>query len=361
MVPFAKERLALNDASLGLLLLLLGAGAITMMPVCSIFIHRYGSRIVMLLSAFLLAIILPLLMVITDSILMGVMLFLFGAGIGTIDVAMNAHGVHLQNIYHKPVMSSIHGLFSVGGLLGSIGLGFLIQLGLRPITAAVSIALLLILIACLEYRFLLDAKTEKEIDHSHVTENQDKRKGRFSWFRKSILYLGFLCFVVFLAEGAMMDWSAVFLKENRGVPIAWAGIGYAAFSIAMAIMRLVGDRIVAKFNSKKVVVYGCLLGAFGLLLAVLTPWLLAALTGFILFGIGAANVVPVFFSAGGRIKDVLPAVAIPAMTTIGYTGQLAGPAALGYIAKYASLPFALGLTGILLLLVAFSYHFQQET
>ena len=146
MVPFAKERLALNDGSLGLLLLLLGAGAITMMPIGSIFLQRYGSRIVILWSALLLALTLPLLLVISNPILMGVVLFLFGAGVGIIDVAMNAHAVHVQNVYNKPIMSSVHGLFSVGGLLGSIGLGFLIQIGLTPIAAAVSIAILLVLI-----------------------------------------------------------------------------------------------------------------------------------------------------------------------------------------------------------------------
>lgn len=358
MVPFAKERLALNDASLGVLLLMLGAGAITMMPVGGIGIRRYGSRVIILLSGLLMAITLPLLLVISQPILMGLVLFLFGAGVGTIDVAVNAQGVHVQQLYQKPIMSALHGLYSVGGLFGSIGLGFLIQLGLSPIAAAVCIAGLLVAIVGLQYKYLLDAKTEAEISAAHIGEGNTKIQGSNSWLQRSILYLGLLCFITFLAEGAMLDWSAVFLKENRRVPIAWAGIGYAAFSVAMAIMRLVGDQIVAAFSGKKVVVLGSLLAASGLFLAVLTPWLLTALAGFILMGVGAANIVPIFFSAGGRLKNISAAVAIPAITTIGYAGQLAGPALLGFIAKQLSLPIAIGFTACLMLLVAVVYFFK---
>ena len=159
----------------------------------------------------------------------------------------------------------------------------------------------------------------------------------------------------FLPKAPCSTGVPVFLKENRGVSIEWAGIGYAAFSIAMAIMRLVGDKIVSRLDGKKVVVYGSLLAASGLFLAVFTPWLATALAGFILLGIGAANIVPIFFSEGGRIKGIPAGIAIPAITTYGYAGQLAGPAALGYIANQFSLPVAIGFTGVLLLFVALSY------
>jgi MFS family permease len=172
--------------------------------------------------------------------------------------------------------------------------------------------------------------------------------------------MGLMCFIVFLSEGAMLDWSAVFLTENRGVDVALAGLGYAAFSVAMAIMRLLGDNIVSRLNSKTVVVYGSLLAAAGLFLVVLTPWLLTSLLGFILLGIGAANIVPVFFSEGGRLKNVSSTVAIPAISTLGYAGQLAGPATLGFIAHQSSLPVALGFTGFLMLIVGISYSFRNQ-
>ncbi|MDB5261265.1 MAG: transporter [Adhaeribacter sp.] len=363
MVPFAKDRLELNDSGLGLLLLLLGAGALTMMPVTGILIYKFGSRIVMLMASLLISFTLPLLLIMNSVLAMGFLLFLFGSAIGTVDVAMNAHGVQVQNLYGKPIMSSLHGLFSVGGLAGSLGLGLLIKLGLPPVIAATSISLILLLIVSTQYRFLLPSKYEKEVskrfDSPTSTPAGNKPDKKQSWLNRSVLYLGLLCFALFLAEGAMLDWSAVFLKEDRGVDVALAGMGYAAFSVAMAIMRLLGDRLVMRLDSKKVVVYGCLIAAAGLSLAILTPWLITSLLGFVLLGIGAANTVPVFFSEGGSLKNIPASVAIPAISTFGYAGQLAGPALLGFISHHTSLPIAFGFISFLLLLVGLSYSFKK--
>lgn len=359
MVPYAKQRLNLDDANLGLLLLMLGCGAITMMPVSGYLGHKFGNRIVILCATLLVALTLPLLLILDTALSMGVALFIFGAAVGTVDVAMNSHGVQVQNLYGKPIMSSLHGLFSVGGLFGSLGLGFLMKFGLEPITAAISIAILLILIVSSQYRFLFDADTEKAAIESFSPEKEAGTTS-FSWLKKSVIFLGMMCFVVFLSEGAMLDWSALFLHENRGVNEAFTGLGYATFSIAMATMRLVGDRIVSRFSSKMVVVAGSLVAASGLFLAVLTPWTITALIGFVLLGLGAANIVPVFLSEAGRLKNISAAVAIPAITTMGYAGQLAGPALLGLLAQLFSLPIALACCGILLVLVAAAYKLRKQ-
>ncbi|WP_428232572.1 MFS transporter [Flavobacterium sp.] len=358
MVPNAKQRLNLDDASLGLLLLMLGCGAITMMPVSGYLGHKYGNRIVILCATLLIAITLPLLLMLNTPIVMGIALFVFGAAIGTVDVAMNSHGVHVQNLFGKPIMSSLHGLFSIGGLFGSLGLGFLIKLGLEPITAAVSISVLLVLIVSTQYRFLFNVENEKAAIESFASDKEPGVKS-FSWLKSSVIFLGIMCFVVFLSEGAMLDWSALFLHENRGLNTAFAGIGYATFSIAMATMRLMGDRIVSRFSGKLVVVAGSLVAASGLFLAVFTPWTIMALVGFVLLGLGAANIVPVFLSEAGRLKNISAAVSIPAITTMGYAGQLAGPALLGLIAQLFSLPIALGFCGGLLAMVATAYWFKK--
>ncbi|RYY30923.1 MAG: MFS transporter [Chitinophagaceae bacterium] len=353
MVPYAKDRLQLNESGLGLLLLLLGAGAITMMPVTGWLAHRYGSRIVILIAGVVLALALPALLLSSTPALLGLMLFIFGAAVGTVDVAMNAQAVQVQNLSGKTIMSSLHGLFSVGGLFGALGLGMLISTGLHPVWAASGIAVLLIIIVCTNYSRLLDAGSEKRAWEARRMD--DPGTGGRSWLNGTVLFLGAMCFIVFLAEGSILDWSAVFLRDNRSVTPAFAGSGYAAFSVAMAIMRLMGDRIVSGLSSRVVVVGGALIGGAGLLLAVTTPWTISALTGFVMLGIGAANIVPVFFSEGGRLPGISPTVAIPAITTMGYAGQLAGPAALGFIAQHFSLPTALGITGILLILVAIVY------
>lgn len=361
MVPLAKDRLALNDANLGLLLLLLGAGAMLMMPVSGILVSRFGSRIVMACAALVLALALPLLLVLSSTPAMAVTLFLFGSGVGTIDVAMNAHGVQVQNLYGRPIMSSLHGLFSVGGLFGSLGLGFLMKLGLNPVYAIVSISLLLIVITVTQYRNLFPVAVEQQaIARFSGDEKPAEGQRRFSWLRGSVLFLGIMCFAVFLVEGAILDWSAIFLRDTKGIDVELAGAGYAAFSVAMATMRLVGDKIVARLSSKTVVVFGSLLSAVGLSIAVFSPWVLGSLFGFVLVGVGAANIVPVFFSEAGRLPGIAPTVSIPAITTIGYTGMLAGPALLGFIAQYASLSVALGVLALLLVLVALSYSVKGK-
>jgi predicted MFS family arabinose efflux permease len=346
MVPFAKTNLDLDEATLGIILLALGAGAILTMPTVGMLINKYGSRKVMLTAAIVIAIILPLLLMASSGVQLAAALFVFGAAIGAIDVAMNAHAVLVQERYGRHIMSSFHGLFSLGGLFGSIGLGLLIRYAdLSPTLAAVSISVLLLVIAASQYKYLLPHSEENTVES-------------FSFVvpRGPVLILGLMCFVFFLAEGAILDWSGVFLQFNRGFDPTAAGLGYAAFSIAMAVMRLTGDKIVQKIGSGKVVVYGALLAALGYFIVVTITWPGAALIGFVLVGLGAANAVPVFFTAAGNIPGVATSVSIAAVTTLGYSGQLAGPAFIGFIAELTSLPLALGLVGGLLLLVAATYR-----
>ncbi|MCE7063930.1 MFS transporter [Dyadobacter sp. CY326] len=348
MVPFAKLALGLSEADLGVVLLSLGAGAILTMPFTSVLINKYGSRKISLCSALIIAFILPLLLLARTPYELGAALFVFGAGIGSVDVAMNAQAVLVQEKHGSHIMSSFHGMFSVGGLLGSIGLGFLIKLGLSPTVAAVSISALLILITTTQFRHLLPHSEEAKIDSAS-----------FVIPKGAVLVLGLMCFILFIAEGSLLDWSAVFLQFSRGFDPSLSGVGYAAFSVAMATMRLTGDGIIHKLGPSKVVLYGTLLAGMGFLIAVILPWAPAALLGFVLVGLGAANVVPIFFTAAGRFPNIPPSVSLPAVTTLGYAGQLAGPALIGFIAEFTSLSIALGFVGVLLFIVAFTYKHRD--
>jgi MFS family permease len=257
-------------------------------------------------------------------------------------------------------MSSLHGLFSVGGLLGSLGLGFLVKAGLQPLQAAIGISVLLILITLSQYKRLFSRQTERELTNRHSTEkNKLLQNTRFQWLQWPVISLGLLCFCVFLTEGAMLDWSAVYLRDNKNVAPELSGLGYAAFSVAMATMRLLGDKLVERLNSLKIVVGGCLLAATGLLVAMSATWVPLVLSGYILLGIGAANVVPMFISDGGRLSSISPLSSIPVITTMGYAGQLAGPAALGFIAHHLSLTIAFGFIACLLIVTAIAYYFKK--
>ncbi|TLU96469.1 MFS transporter [Dyadobacter sediminis] len=348
MVPFAKISLGLNDSDLGVVLLSLGAGAIFTMPLTGILINKFGSRRIALIAAFIIALLLPMLLMAKNSWQLAAALFVFGAGIGCIDVSMNAQAVVVQERHGSHIMSSFHGMFSLGGLIGSIGLGFLIKAGLSPTVAAVSISALLILIAVTQSRYLLPHSEEAQIDSTG-----------FQLPKGPVLYLGLMCFVLFLAEGSMLDWSAVFLQFSRNFDPSLSGVGYAAFSVAMAVMRLTGDKIIHRIGPAKVVFYGTMLAGSGFLLAVLVPSALAAIAGFVLVGLGAANVVPVFFTAAGSFPNIPPSIALSAVTTLGYSGQLVGPAFIGFIAEITSLSIALGIVGALLFIVAFTYRHRE--
>ena len=360
MVPFAKDRLLLDDAELGLLLLLLGLGAIMMMPLSGIILNKIGSRKVIALGSFIIALTLPLLVVISSNAGMAVALFAFGCGIGMVDVAMNTHGVQVQNLYGKPIMSSLHGLFSVGGLLGSLGLGLLMKIGLDPLFAAICVSIALIIIVLSQYKHLFNQKFEKQtIEKFTLRDGPVKAKNSFQWMDARVLLLGFMSFSIFLSEGAVLDWSALLLRDIKNTMPEFAGAGFATFSVAMAMMRLAGDKILLILNRRIVVVGGCLVAVAGILLIIFSSWLAVILLGFLLIGIGAANTVPVFFSEGGRIPAISPTISISAISTMGYAGQLTGPALLGYVAHHYSLQMAFGCVGLLFLIVAGIYSVRK--
>jgi len=169
-----------------------------------------------------------------------------------------------------------------------------------------------------------------------------------------VAFLGCLCFILFLAEGAVLDWSALLLLQSPGMSVAHAGLGYAIFSIAMTIGRLTGDKVIQRFGRYPVMLTGALAAAAGMTLAVLLPWPQAALLAFLLVGFGLANTVPMLFNAAGNQQDMPANLAISAMTTLGYAGILSGPALIGFISQWLSLSGAFLLIALLLLAVAAS-------
>jgi MFS family permease len=328
MVPYAKARLGLDEASLGLLLLAFGGGSMVSMPLVGFLTHRFGSRRVIGVGGLMLCLALPLLAIAPSTATLAFGLLYFGVALGAVDVAMNAHAVEVERRDGRPLMSGFHGLFSVGGLGGAAGMSLLLALGMSLTAAAVAISALLAVVVVTQWPRLID-----EVDDA------GERAAAFGMPRGIVLVLGFLCFISFLAEGSMLDWSAVFLRDFRGFSAASAGIGYATFSVAMALGRLTGDRTIARF---------------GPVLASLLAWPAAALVGFVLVGLGAANIVPVMFGAAGRLPGASPGMSIATVTTLGYAGLLSGPALIGFLAQASSLPVALAAVAGLLLLTAAS-------
>jgi predicted MFS family arabinose efflux permease len=348
MVPFAKTRLVMDDATLGLVLLCLGAGALVAMPLTGLVMVKLGSRVAMSVAGVATSLLLPTLVLAPTPLTLGVCLFLFGSCIAALDVSMNAQAVVVEAKGSRPVMSSFHAMFSIGGLIGAAGVSALLAQGLSLVVCAGLLALISIGVVGTQFAALLPRSDDM----------RSSSGGGLRLPRGPAIVIGLLAFICFLAEGAMLDWSAVFLRFERGLDAATAGLGYAAFSVAMAVMRLVGDRLTTRLGPVNILRYGPALAAAGLALALLAPVDSIALAGFAIVGIGVANVVPVLISAAGRLPN--PAINVPAVMTLGYAGMLAGPALIGQVADQSSLPIALGAVAAALLAITASANIANR-
>jgi predicted MFS family arabinose efflux permease len=343
LVPFAKARMGLEEAQLGLLLLCLGIGSLAAMPLTGLLASRFGCRPVILVSGALGCLVLPLLALAPTPLLQGLALLVFGAAIGALDVAMNIQAVIVEKEHGGALMSGFHGLFSVGGFAGAGGMALLLGLGLSPLLACGIVATVAALALVLAAPNLLRTAPASERDAPF-----------FVMPHGAVILIGGLCFLIFLAEGAVLDWSAVFLTGVTGMAADQGGLGYAVFAVAMTAGRLTGDRIVRRWGGTRVLVAGGLATAAGFFTVVLAQVPAVALLGFLLVGIGASNIVPVLFTAAGSQRDMPVGLAVSAITTIGYAGILAGPALIGFVSHAVGLHLAFAGLGVAALLVAAS-------
>ncbi|RDI00951.1 fucose permease [Pseudomonas fluorescens] len=341
LVPYAKVRANLDEGTLGLLLLCLGVGSILAMPISGALAARFGCRRVLSGGTILICLALPLLATMTSLPWLVAALFLFGAGLGTVDSTVNLQAVIVERASGKTMMSGFHGMFSLGGIIGAAGVSALLGLGLSPLGATLVVNGVLLVALFKAAPHLLPYGSESS-------------GPAFAIPHGVVLFIGILCFIVFLAEGAVLDWSAVFLTTERAVETAYAGLGYAAFALTMTVGRLTGDSVVHRLGAKRVIIYGGSIAAAGFLLATLAPMWQAALLGYALVGAGCSNIVPVLYTAVGKQTLMPEAIAVPAITTIGYAGILAGPALIGFVAHGSSLSIAFGLIAISLVAVAAS-------
>ncbi|MGC0949510.1 MFS transporter [Pantoea agglomerans] len=342
LVPFARDRLQLSGASLGALLLCLGIGSLAAMPVTGTLVARFGCRRVMCFSTLLVLMMMPLLATADSHLVMAAALMLFGAGLGMLDVAMNYQAVQVEQAADKPMMSGFHGFFSLGGILGAGTVSLLLSQSFTPLAATLVVMAVMLLLLLWRLPVLMNERLHQPDQPWLVIPR--------GW----VAFLGLLCFILFLAEGAVLDWGALLLLQNPEMSPAWAGLGYAFFSVAMTLGRFSGDKIIQRFGRYPVMLTGALTAAAGMSLAVWLPWPEIALLAFLLVGFGLSNTVPMLFNAAGNQQDMPANLAISAMTTLGYAGILSGPALIGFISQWISLSGAFLAIALLLLAVAAS-------
>jgi MFS family permease len=346
-IPLVKVRLGLGDQALGAALFGLAAGGIAALPLAAKLIQRFGSRSVMLAGGYAFCILLPLLPLAPSWTVLTLLLFLFGAGHGLMDVAMNAQAVVLEARRGRPLMSSFHGFFSLGNFAAAGGCGLLLAAGLSAeLTAlAIAIAMAVALVACRGW--LLPGKAERAAHaHAHAPASSSWRPSGL------LLALAALAFAALLAEEAMTDWSTVFLRFTRDLSEAAAAGGYAGYAAAMAVGRLLGDRLVQALGPAKLVLAGALIAAAGLAGAITLPWPGAAIIGFAAVGFGTANNMPLLFGAAGRAQGAHAGHGIAIVAGAAYGAFLVGPLIIGFTAQHLSLPAALGIIVVALLGVA---------
>jgi predicted MFS family arabinose efflux permease len=326
-LPYLREELQISKGVLGLCLLAMTVGALIAMPLTGQLLERRPSRSVLRAAVVVYPIVLAFPLLARSPELLAAILFFYGFANGTFDVSQNAHGAALERETGRPIMSSLHAGWSLGGVAGAGGAALAAAAGVDPrVYVACAAALLLVLGVALAAR----------VGDARVT---GEGGGGFVWPSRGVLLLGALCILVMVTEGAMNDWSAIYLREDLGAGADVAAAGFAIFSAGMAVGRIVGDAAVRRLGFELVLRGGMALAAValgGLLLGGAVP---PALAGLALVGLGVSNGVPLLFSAAGRTASPGPAIA--AVSTMGYVAFLGGPPFLGFLADAVGLPTAL--------------------
>lgn len=341
-VPVVQARAGIDTATLSMVLLTIAAGALVAMPLMGGLTARWGTRRMTLLSGFGFAALLAAVMGVSELRLLFPAAFAFGVSNGALDVAMNANASEVETARGRPTMSSFHGFYSLGGLLGAALGGAIVGQGWGDGRGALAMGIVTaVALALVAPRVMAFAPTHEAGSH-------------FQLPRGAALSLGLLALLCFAVEGALVDWSALLMQERTGAAPAQAALAYSAFSVAMAACRFAGDRLILRVGALRVMVLGGLAMFAGLATAVLSTHFALSTAGFALIGIGAANVVPLLFGAAARIPGMSAGAGVAAVATLGYGGLLLAPPVLGYIAAQASIMVALGVLSLSGLVIAMS-------
>ena len=355
LIPYAQQRLLLNHADFGLLLLCAGIGSMLAMPLAGRLANALGCRAVLavILSAFLF--ILPALAYSPNHLMMAISLFFFGASAGALGVTVNIQAAQIEKKLGKSLMSGFHGVCSLGGLAGVLGMTMLMGFGLAPLTGAVIVSVILLLIALFAVPLSLGAELKTAVEET--SSEQSVKKAVPTW---AILGIGLICFVAFLSEGAAMDWSGIYLATEFSLPAAQTGLAYSFFAGLMVLGRFSGHLIIQQFGEKNTILLSALLAATGLLTVVFAPVWQVVLVGYAILGLGSANIVPLMFSRAGRQKTLASHVALSYVSVFAYTGSLIGPALVGFGSEIIGLSLVFSVIAIGLLSIVILNHLTAD-
>ncbi|MGL4591537.1 MAG: MFS transporter [Aestuariivirga sp.] len=339
-IPLAKERLDAGPAVFGLALLAFAGGAVVAMPTAGMLINRFGSARMSGITGILFCLTFFGPILAPDMTTFVVAGLLMGMSIGSMDVAMNAHGIAVEKALRLPTMSMFHGGFSLGGMIGAF-LGALLLRLYGELPQAAMTAALCLAMQLTAMRVLLPNSVDQGLSGSH-----------FAWPTRATIGLGLLCFLALMIEGSILDWAAIMMREKFLVDASIAALAFGFYQSGMAVARFTGDWLRLKVGAVRLVFVSALMAAAGTAVALAVPSPEVAIAAFVFAGLGIGNVAPILFAGGGRLEPDAPGRGIAAVTTLGYSGFLAGPPLIGFAAQLTSLPVALGLTVIAALIIA---------
>jgi predicted MFS family arabinose efflux permease len=348
-IPAVGARYALSDIVLSVVLLAVAVGMVSALFVAGPVIGRIGARGAAGICGLAMGLSLCLLLHYPSLPVLAAAALLFGAFMSLFDVAINTEGSELEALAGRPVMSNLHAMFSVGGMLGA-GLTYALLEG--HVTASVrllAVGIGLAVVAWVASRAMLETHAGAEAGVRH-----------FAWPRGLLLLIGLLVFAGMTAEGVLYDWSVLYLRNDIDLSPAHASLGYATFTASMALARFAGDALRARFREREVLRAGTLMAALAMAMVLLSarPWV--AFLGLAAVGAGLAPVAPILFNAATRVPGISRAAAIASVTTIGYSGFLIGPPIIGSIASQASLAAALWLVVLAAAIVACGAGFVPQ-
>ena len=360
-IPAIEQHVGISNSTLGSLLVLLGLGAFIGMQVAGRLADRVGTRVVVPAAGVLCGAALVLPALARDPWELAGALLVFGFGNGCLDVSMNTHAVHVEKAYNRPVMSAFHATFSVGGVIAAL-------IGARATSAGLSSATTLgiagavgVVIALLPARSLLattpaapttTAPTTTASEPPTTGQLPADQGGKRRTPPTRIWILAALALMCMLCEGVANDWSTLDLKTVLGASASTATFAYGTFAVTMTIGRLLADRVSRQFGSAAVLRYGAAMGAVGITVVALSPWIWMALAGWALFGLGLSGCVPQLFSAAGHTDPAAAGTNVSRVAGLGYLGMLAGPAVIGWMTRLVALNYALLFPALLLVIAA---------
>lgn len=339
-IPLVKASLGLTDAQLGLALFGAPVGSIAAMLATSSLLPRLGSRRMVQLCLVGFCATGWTVGVAASGIGLFLTLALWGAFLGALDVSMNAQAVFVERAMRAPIMSSFHGLWSIGALLG-------VAVGALAVAAGIGLAPQLAVLGVISLAVAGSATRAMLPDPPHRAASGSGSRSATVWRDPVVLLLGAIVLACMLCEGAAADWSAVYLHDSLGTSAAVAALGYAAFSVTMVVGRLSGDRLLARVPPRTILPLLAAVATVGMSVALVIGGPVAALVGFATLGIGIALVIPAAFTTAGRLPGVHPGAAVAVVSSIGWVGFVAGPPLIGHLAEAVSLPVAFILLPVL--------------